>query len=202
MDKIRLPKPSLKGGMSVEEAIGRRRSRRGFRDEPLSLQQVGQLLWCAQGITGPHGRKRAAPSAGATYPMELFVAVGKGTAGELPAGIYHYLPAEHALERTFEGDARGRIAAAALGQDFLAEAPLDILMAADYGRTGERYGGRGPRYVHMEAGHISQNVYLQAEALGLGTVAVGAFDDARMAEVFRLPDRLKPLYLMPVGRPR
>ena len=202
MDEIGLPEPSLKGSMSVEEAMQRRRSRRRFGAEPLSLQQVSQLLWCAQGITGPHGRRRTAPSAGATCPMELFVAVGEGTVEGLAAGLYRYLPAGHALRKKSDGDVRALVAGAALGQDFLAEAPLDILMAADYGRTGERYGERGARYVHMEAGHISENIYLQAEALGLGTVAVGAFDDRRMAEAFRLPAHLKPLYLMPVGRPR
>ncbi len=201
MANAKLPKPRLKGEMSVEEAVQRRRSRRHFTQAPLTLEQLGQLLWCAQGITDAGGRKRAAPSAGATYPMEIFVAVGPRTVGDLEAGVYRYVPAGHELEEVFGGDIRAEISEAALGQDFLESAPLDILMAADYGRTSGRYGERAPRYVHMEAGHIGQNVYLQAEALGLGTVAVGAFRDEAVARAFRLPSHLVPLYLMPVGHP-
>jgi len=197
MGTIELPAPRLEGAVSVEEAIRRRRSRRSFADSPLTPAQLGQLLWSAQGVT--EGRKRAAPSAGASYPMEVFVAVGPAGVGSLEAGVYRYLPAEHALEPHLAGDVRTQAAAAASGQRFLADAPVDILLAADYGRTAQRYGERARRYVDMEAGHISQNLYLQAEALGLGTVAVGAFDDAEVARVFRLPANLAPLYLMPVG---
>ena len=176
--------------------------RRQFSDAPLTTGQLGQLLWSAQGVTGQQGRWRAAPSAGATYPMEVFVAVGSKTVGDLDAGVYRYLPSEHALERVGEADVRRQTAEAAWGQDFLAAAPLDILLAADYRRTAGRYGDRARRYVHMEAGHVSQNIYLQAEALGLGTVAVGAFDDRSVAQVFELPENIAPLYLMPVGRRR
>ncbi|MCK4284381.1 MAG: SagB/ThcOx family dehydrogenase [Candidatus Brocadiae bacterium] len=202
MENIKLPGARLKGEMSVEEAIQRRRSRRDFAGAPLTMEQLGQVLWCAQGVTERGGSKRAAPSAGATYPMVLFAAVGEQTVAGLGAGVYQYLPAGHALKKVLEGDIRGRIASAAYRQHFLAEAPLDILMAADHSRTSSRYRGRAPRYVAMEAGHIGQNIYLQAEALGLGTVAVGAFDDGAMAEVFGLPRELEPLYLMPVGHVR
>jgi SagB-type dehydrogenase family enzyme len=202
MASIELPRPDLEGEVSVEEAIAGRRSRRMFAADRLTVEQLGQVLWAAQGITGPNGRKRAAPSAGATYPMELFVAVGQGTVGDLSAGVYHYVPSGHALEQLFADDVRRQAAEAALGQTFLAEAPADILIAADYGRTAGRYGERARRYVDMEAGHVSQNVYLQAEALGLGTVAVGAFTDSAVARVFRLTRPLEPLYLMPLGRPR
>lgn len=201
-EKVALPKPVLKAGMSVEEAISRRRSRRSFSGRKLSLEQLGQILWSAQGITGSVGRYRAAPSAGATYPMEIFAAVGENAVGNLRAGIYRYLPAEHAVELTRAGDLRAQIAAAALGQGFLADAPVDVLIAADYSRTTRRYGSRGNLYVHIEVGHIGQNIYLQAEALGLGTVAVGAFRDDAVAKVFALPAGLKPLYLMPVGYAR
>lgn len=199
MANIKLPEPRLKGEMSVEEAIQRRRSRRSFADTPLTMEQLSQLLWCAQGVTDPAGRKRAAPSAGATYPMEVFVAVGQKTVGDLDAGVYRYVPAGHGLEKVLDGDLRGRVARAALGQDFLATAPMDILLAADYGRTSGRYGQRARRYVDIEVGHIGQNIYLQAEALGLGTVAVGAFSDDEVAKVFELSPPLQPLYLMPVG---
>ena len=185
--------------MSLEEAISRRRSRRSFASKPLTLAQVSQLLWCAQGTTGERGLKRAAPSAGATYPLEIFLAVGRDTVTDLQAGVYRYVPSEHALLRTAEQDVRRQVAAAALEQYFLAQAPVDLLIAADCKRTTGRYGQRGVRYVHMEVGHVGQNIYLQAEALGLGTVAVGAFQDDEVARAFGLPEQLEPLYLMPVG---
>ena len=197
MANINLPAPNTKGAMSVEEAIRQRRSRRNFSDTPLALAEAAQVLWAAQGLT--EGRKRTVPSAGAAFPLELYVAVGMGTVEGLEAGVYHYLPSGHALERHAEGDIRPMIARASLGQGFLAQAPLDLLMAADLSRTAQRYGDRARRYVDMEAGHASQNVHLQAEALGLGTVAVGAFHDDDVAAAFRLPASLRPLYLMPVG---
>ena len=200
--KVELPKAVLEGTMSVEEAIAGRRSRREFSDKALTLQQVAQLLWCAQGATGERGSKRAAPSAGATYPLSVFLAVGKGGVAGLKEGVYRYVPSEHALVQTGGGDVRGRVAAAALNQGFLAEAPLVVLIAADYGRTTKRYGERGIRYVHIEVGHAGQNIYLQAQALGLGTVAVGAFEDKSVARAFGLPGDLEPLYLMPIGHVR
>ncbi len=203
LQTVQLPEPAAKGEMSLEEAIGNRRSRRAFSNRPLSLDQVSQLLWSAQGITGGRGGKRAAPSAGATYPVELFVAVGKGSVAGLETGIYRYVPSRHVLSRTGTEDVRAKVASAALGQQFLAEAPVDLLIAADYKRTTTaRYGERGIRYVHMEIGHVSQNIYLQAEALGLGTVAVGAFRDERVAKTFGLSADLAPLCLMPLGYTR
>jgi SagB-type dehydrogenase family enzyme len=201
-ERLSLPQAKTAGEMSVEEAIHRRRSRRAYRGDPLTLQQAAQILWCAQGVTGDRGRKRAVPSAGATFPLVIYAAVGSGTVAGLAAGVHRYLPAEHALEQEFEGDVRGALAEAALGQDFLAEAPLVVLMAADHRRTTGRYGERGIRYVAMEAGHAAQGIHLQAESLGLATVAVGAFRDAEVAQVFRLPRDLEPLYLMPVGHGR
>jgi len=200
--RISLPRARTDGEMSVEEAIHRRRSRRAYRGDPLTLQQAAQVLWCAQGVTGERGRKRAVPSAGATFPLVIYAAVGPETVAGLVAGVHRYLPGQHALEQEFEGDVRRALADAALGQDFLAAAPLVVLMAADHRRTTDRYGERGVRYVAMEVGHAGQNIHLQAEGLGLATVAVGAFRDAQVAQVFRLPRDLEPLYLMPVGRGR
>jgi len=202
MERLSLPEPSLSGDVSVEEAIARRRSRRQFTSEPLNLRQLGQILWAAQGITGEDGRKRAAPSAGATYPMFLYAAIGEGGVQGLETGVYRYQPDGHALVRTLGGDVRRSVARAAVGQGFLAQAPVDILMAAQYDRTAQRYGDRAVRYVAMEAGHIGQNIYLQAEALGLGTVAVGAFRDEALARVFGLPQDQDALYLMPIGHRR
>jgi len=199
MASIKLPEPKLEGRLSVEGAIQRRRSRRDYSEEPLTIGELAQLLWAAQGITSTRERKRAAPSAGATFPMEVFVAVGPKTVGDLAPGVYRYVPAEHSLEKTMDGDIRAQVAAAALGQEFLEVAPVSILMAAQYARTGNRYGERARRYVAMEAGHIGQNIHLQAEALDLGTVAVGAFRDQSVAAAFKLPPQLEPVYLMPVG---
>lgn len=197
-----LPAPRMKGEVSVEEAISRRRSRRTYADEPLALEQISQLLWCAQGITGPRGRKRASPSAGATYPMQVYLVVGRDGVEGLQAGVYLYHPEGHRLQHIIEEDVQQELAAAALDQDFIHAAPVDIVLAADYSRTTRRYGQRGRRYVHMEAGHTGQNLYLQAEAAGLATVTVGAFRDEEVARVCGLRDGLEPLYILPVGKAR
>lgn len=195
---IPLPAPLLKGEVSLEEAVSRRRSRRGFKATPLTLQQVAQVVWAAQGITSPEGL-RAAPSAGALYALDLYVAVGGREAGGLAAGVYHYEPQRHALEPTLKGDVRPTLARLAVGQTFLAEAPLALVITAEYERISQRYGDRAARYVHMEVGHAAQNVYLQAEALGLGTVVVGSFQDEAVSQALSLPAQHRPLYIMPVG---
>ena len=187
--------------MSLEEAIARRRSIRHFTSEPLSLSQLSQILWTTQGITDISEGYRAAPSAGATYPLEILVACGKKSINEVDAGIYHYNIDNHSLTLHHSGDVRPELARAALDQEFIYEAPVDIIICAVYSRTLMRYGDRGERYVHIEVGHAGQNIYLQATALGLATVAIGAFHDERVREVLRLDKQYKPLYIMPVGRP-
>ena len=196
MDKeIKLPGPELKGRISIEETLAKRRSRREYKDEPLTLKEVGQLLWSAQGITAEWGG-RAAPSAGATYPLEIYLVAGKVEA--LTPGLYHYLPSSHSLVKVIEGDLRKQLASAALGQEMIEKAPISIVFTAFFQRTTARYGERGVRYVHIEVGHAGENIYLQAEALGLATVAVGAFRDKAVKEVLKLKE--EPLYLMPAGR--
>jgi len=197
---ISLPDPRLKGEMTLEEAILKRRSRRDLKDSPLTLAEVSQILWAAQGITDETGL-RAAPSAGALYPLELYLVVGERGVEGLEEGVYHYLPQSHSLEPTLEGDVRQTLARLSLEQMFIAEAPLSLLITAEYERTTRKYGDRGVRYVHMEAGHVAQNVYLQAEALVLGTVTVGAFQDEEIAQALALPSSYRPLYVMPIGRP-
>ncbi|WP_457750552.1 SagB/ThcOx family dehydrogenase [Thermococcus sp.] len=192
---ILLPEPRRTGEMSVEEAIAERRSIRSYRDEPLTLSELSQLLWAAQGITSSNGY-RSAPSAGPTYPFEVYVVVGKVTG--MSPGVYHYIPEKHALELVRSGDFRGALQDACLGQEWVGKAAVDIVLVAFYERTTKVYGERGIRYVHMEAGHIGQNIYLQATALGLGTVAIGAFDDNAVAEI--LGTNGDPLYVFPVGR--
>lgn len=199
-DLVELPSPRKEGRISVEAAIAQRRSVRAYSEAPLSLQAVAQLLWSAQGITSDRGF-RAAPSAGATYPLELYLVVGEGRVQNLAAGVYHYQPKEHRVETVREGDLRTGLREAALDQGWVGEAPVDLVVAAVYGRTTGKYGERGRRYVHMEAGHAAENLYLQAEAMGLGMVTVGAFDDQRVQEVLGLPPEQRPLYVIPVGPP-
>ncbi|MBU7032940.1 MAG: SagB/ThcOx family dehydrogenase [Theionarchaea archaeon] len=196
---IILPPPLVEGDMSVEEAIRLRRSVRDFSDHSLTISHISQLLWSGQGIT--EAFKRAAPSAGATYPLTLYLIVGEGGVEGIPHGIYEYIPDSHSLICMKEGDFRSGIASACLNQTFIAKAPVSIVIAADYERTTRRYGERGIRYVHMEAGHVGENIYLQAVALHLGTVVVGAFQDDELHHVLGLPVEEVPLYVMPVGFP-
>jgi len=193
--EVKLPEP-LFSEQSFERLLQQRRSVREFRDTALSLQQLGQLLWAAQGITNSQGY-RTAPSAGALYPLELYAVIGKVEG--LAAGIYHYFPDQHKLVNTTDGDLRKRLSQAALRQPWVEQASLVILIAAKYARTTRKYGKRGIRYAHIESGSVAQNVYLQAQALGLATVIVGAFDDTDVADIVRLSDDVEPLILMPVG---
>lgn len=196
---VYLPPPSQKGNVSVEEAIARRRSIRQFTAEPISLIQLSQLLWAAQGLTGTAGR--AVPSAGATYPLEVFVVCGANGIEAVRAGIYRYHADDCSLALHHAGDVRSDLARASLNQEYIYRAPVDIVICALYRRTAAVYGSRGERYVHIEVGHAGQNIYLQATALGLGTVATGAFDDEQVREVLRLDKQVTPLYIMPVGKP-
>lgn len=197
---IKLPPPIQKGKISIEEAISKRRSFRRFRAQPISLAQLSQLLWSAQGITSP-SRRRAVPSAGATYPLEIFVLIGEHGIESLAAGIYHYDVDNHSLSLHMKGDLRQKLADTALGQSFIANCPVDIVVCALHHRTAYRYGRRGERYVHMEVGHVGQNVSLQAVALGLATVMVGAFEDEEVGRVLKLEEQIKPLYIIPIGKP-
>jgi len=187
---ITLAKPNQDGPMSLEQAVAIRRSRRDFLPKSLTLEQIGQLTWAAQGRDA-QSRYRTVPSAGATYPLELFVVIDDG--------LFRYLPAKHALEKLTEQDLRAALASVAWGQEFIEAAPLTLVFAAQFSRTTNHYGQRGVRYVYMEAGHAAQNVHLQAEALGLGSVAVGAFDDSSISKVLSLPNDLEPIYMVVVG---
>ncbi len=199
--QIYLPSPSQKGRMPLEEAIARRRSIRDFTPQPITQAQLSQILWAAQGITNTSWKPRTVPSAGATYPLEIFIACGQNSIEGIGAGIYHYNVHNHSLALHQEGDVRLELARVALDQEFIYEAPIDIVICALYERTSRRYGARGERYVHIEVGHAGQNIYLQATALGLATVAIGAFHDEQVREVLLLDEQCKPLYIMPVGRP-
>ena len=200
-ETLSLPPPHETGPLSVEGALAARRSVREFRAEALALEDAAQLLWAVQGITDSSSwGRRAAPSAGALYPLE--VALVAGEVQGLGPGVYRYLPRDHTLRPALEGDRRAELAAAALGQDWIAEASCTLVLAAVFRRTTGKYGARGERYVHMEVGHAAQNVYLQARALGLGTTMVGAFRDEAVRRLLGFAEDEAPLAVLPVGRLR
>jgi len=191
-----LPAPKTDGNMSVEKALSNRRSHRNFQNKAISANQLSQILWAAYGNTSPSGL-RTAPSAGALYPLEIYAVVGN-VEGIKP-GVYKYISKEHKIVRTIDKDVRVELCDATAGQRMVRSAPASVVYSAVFNRTTGRYGDRGRGYVHMEIGHSSQNVYLQAEALQLGTCAVGAFVDSRVSQVLKLPANEEPLYIMPIG---
>ena len=197
-DTVILPEPRLNGDLSVEQAIHKRRSVREFSDKPLTLAEVSQLLWSAQGITNKE-KLRSAPSAGALYPLVIYLAVGN--IENLDPGVYRYSPEEHQIVRIKKGDSRSDLAIAAVQQLWIQESAVVLVFSAIEERTTWKYGERGIRYIHIEVGHSAQNTFLQAQSLGLGAAVVGAFDDRRLEKLLNLPTGEQVLYLMPVGRP-
>lgn len=194
---IRLPSFKTEGNVALERTLAQRRSVRNFCGDPVTLTELSQILWAAQGITDSRGF-RTAPSAGALYPLEVFAVAGK--VDGLVSGVYRYKPAGHELLRISEGDRRGDLASSALNQSCVKDAPACIVIGAVFERTTDKYRERGVRYVHMEAGHAGQNVCLQAAALGLGTVVVGAFQDRQVKQVLHMLDYEEPLTIIPLGR--
>ena len=194
---IALPAPDTRGTLPLETTLSKRRSIRKYKDSALTLPEVSQLLWAAQGITSKRGF-RTAPSAGALYPLELYVVAGHVQG--LGTGIFRYRPRKHALESIEKGDQRAVLARAALGQQPVRRAPAVFIFAAVPGRTAVKYGRRSIRYVLQEVGHAAQNLCLQAVALKLGSVVIGAFSDEDVARILKLKDDEMPLCLVPVGR--
>ncbi len=193
---IRLPEPKSDSKTSIEKALLERRSVRDYKDVPLTLAEVGQLLWAAQGITDRRGF-RTAPSAGALYPLELYVVAGN--VNDLPSGIYKYRPYGHELMRVVQGDKRIALCNAALGQSPVGDAAAVIVFSGVYERTTRKYGKRGIPYVHIEVGHAAQNICLQAVSLNLGTVTIGAFYEDTVKRILNMPEREEPLYIIAVG---
>lgn len=191
-ERIELPDPDTGGGGSLTEALATRRSVRDYSNESLSLEHLSQLLWATQGITSEVGG-RTAPSAGGTYPLELYLVTGDG--------LSRYVPTDHELERLAGDDLRAELSRAALSQEWVEQAPAVFVFTAVYERTEQRYGDRAERYVKIEVGHAAQNLLLQAVSLGLGAVPVGAFHDDQVVEVLNLPENHEPLYVIPVGHP-
>ena len=195
--EIQLPSPTYKGQESFEAVLARRSSGRNFSDMPLPLHKLAQILWASQGMAvhAITGATRTAPSAAATYPLEVYVVAGK--VNDLAAGIYRYNQKRHSLLLVSAGEYRDQLANIALGQDFIGTAAASVVLVADYARTTDRYGTRGLRYVHMEVGHTTQNIHLQAEAMRLASVAVGAFTDERLKTL--LKTEYDPLMIVPLG---
>jgi SagB-type dehydrogenase family enzyme len=196
--EYKLSEPVKKGDMSLEEAISNRRSIRTYSEGKIGERDLSQLLWAAQGITDEAEGLRTAPSAGALYPLEIYVAIA--AVEGLEAGLYKYDPSGHSLLLKKNGDIRDDIYNAALRQDSIKDAAAVIIYCTEFKRTFSRYKDRAAQYVYIETGHSAQNVYLQAEALNLGTVAIGAFDDEGIKEVLDLPKGEEPVYLMPIGK--
>lgn len=195
---IKLPAVRLDSGISIEKVLSMRRSIREFTKQPLELSQVAQLAWAAQGLTGPEPH-RTAPSAGGLYALELYVIAGN--VNGLPAGVYQYELLTHEVVSLLTADIRRELFQAALDQSSIAQAAAIFALSTVYERTSSKYGERGIRYAHMEAGHAAQNLLLQAVALDLGAVLVGAFNDAKVKRVLGLSKQETPLYLIPVGKP-
>lgn len=190
--RIDLPEPAVTGGGSLVDALAQRRSVREYRQLPLDTAEISQLLWAAQGVT-TSGGKRTAPSAGALYPLELYLVTEDGK--------YRYDPDKHQLEVVGNEDVRTELSRAALSQEAVEKAPAVFVITAVFSRTEQKYGERADLYVKLEAGHAAQNLLLQAVSLGLGGVPIGAFHDDEVTEVLALPDDHEPLYLIPVGHP-
>ena len=197
--QVKLPEPRRQGELSVEEALQKRRSIREYAPGPLKLEDVAQILWSAQGLNDPAGY-RTAPSAGALYPLEVYLVAGD--VSDLPAGVYHYRPRTHDLVLVKSGDLRRPLFSASLRQECVRDAPAVLAITGVYERMARKYGKRARRYVQMEVGHAAQNVYLQAAASGLATVIVGAFDEGDVQKVLGLHQDHEPLALMPLGRSR
>jgi SagB-type dehydrogenase family enzyme len=197
--KILLPAPAYRG-LSVEEAIYKRRSIRNYSEKPVSLKELSQLLFAAQGVTGKSDNQalRSAPSAGALYPFEVYLVVNN--VQDLPRGIYHYAVMDHALEQIKSGDFREKITTAGLKQEMLGTANVTFVLSAIFDRTRYKYGERGLRYVYIEAGHIGQNICLQATSLGLGSCCVGAFLDDDLNKLIDVDGRKEAaIYVQAVG---
>ena len=196
-----LPSPQLSGNMSVETAIQNRRSVRSFSNQALNISSISQILWSAQGITDNQSNLRATPSAGQVYPLEMYVVVGNGSVNGLAPGAYHYVPSNNTLEKTVNGDLRSQLSSIATGQQSVNQAPVDFVITGNYKKMIDKY--KDPtlctRFVDIEAGHAGENMYLEAESMGIATVAIGSFNETQITQLLELPQNETPLYIFPTG---
>ena len=196
---MRLPQPEVIGHVPLEKTIKSRRTIRSFVSRGIALKDFSQLLWAAQGIIEQGGFRRSVPSGGALYPIDVYAVVGENGVEAIESGVYHYEPRTHEITLVKGGDLRRELGKAALGQMWMAAAPVTLIVTAEYKRSSSKYGERGVRYSMIEAGHVGQNIFLQAEALGLGAGIVGAFNDREVIWVAKLSQDHEPLLIMPVG---
>ncbi len=201
MDEVKLFTRSLDENFSLSKALNKRISCRSYIEKSISLKELSNVLWAGDGVNDKsHSPRRTAPSAGASYPIELYVAVREEGVYEVNAGIYHYNPLEHKLEKTSDSNITKDLIKATYNQRFIEQASINILIASRDERTTQYYGDRGMQYIYMEAGAVSQNIHLEAVELELGTVMIGAFDDDTVKSLYEIPD-LRPLIIMPLGKP-
>jgi SagB-type dehydrogenase family enzyme len=188
---INLPKPKLSGKISLEQTIAQRRSEREYLKKELTDDQLSQILWAAQGISDTSFGFRTAPSAGALYPLNIYI-IKKD-------GVFRYLPDGHKMVQLATEDKRPSLLRASLGQSSIREAPVSIIITANFAITQAKYGPRAFRYVCMEIGHVAENIHLQAIALGLASVPLGAFWDDVIKSTLEIPENQDPLYIIPIG---
>lgn len=198
MEEIKLPQPKIKGNLTLEECIKKRRTIRTFKPHPLVIEDISQLLWAAYGITDDN-YKKSVPSAGALYPLDIYAIIGKNGVKDLKEGIYHYNSQNHSIRLIKEGDYKDEIVRASLSQSWMKDAPMMILITIEFERITIKYGKRGERYAYMEAGSSYQNVFLQAISLGLSCGIVGAFNDNEIIKICSLPENYLPVIIMPIG---
>lgn len=190
---IKLPAPQTNGSFSLEQSLANRRSVREFTDEPLTITQIGQLCWAAQGITEPNKEFRTAPSAGAVYPIQLYVM--------LPDGLYIYQPQKHELTLAIGKDLRNAVFTSSFNQRVVQKAPCTFIITGNSKKAEAKYRNRGERFTLIETGHIAQNIHLQAVSLGLGSVPIGVMDTKAIAQILKLPENNEVFYMIPVGKP-
>ena len=190
--ELKLPNPILKGEKNLEECIYERESVRSYKEKEIEIEKISQILWAAQ---GKKGHKRTVPSAGATFPLEIYITLKD-------KGFFHYNFEKHVLELITSEDLSKKLAQASWDQNFIAEAYLNVIICAIFERTTQRYGERGVRYVFIEVGHCAQNIHLEAVALGLSSVPIGAYEDNKVKDVLDLKKKIEPLYIIPVGFPK
>jgi SagB-type dehydrogenase family enzyme len=195
---IKLPEPYIDSKVSLEKTLWERRSQRTYKAFPLDIKEISQLLWAGQGITDYEHGKRTAPSANAKYPLDLYLVVFY--ADGLDKGIYEYLPEKHGLKKVFEDTKRDDIIKACNFQGAVSQSSVTIIIAGTYTRMSDKYNESDIRFTYAEVGHTSQNIFLQATALGLGTVVIGGFKQDELSKVLQFPVDTKALYVMPVGK--
>jgi len=197
---VSLPAPVTEGGAGLWGILGRRRSVRSYGEQGLKLEALSQLLWAAAGASGRAGDTllRTAPSAGALFPIETYLAAHHVEG--LPPGLYHYQVTDHSLELLAEGNQRPAVAAAALDQRMAADAPLVLIWSAVFGRTTRKYGARGYRYVYLDAGHMAANAALAAVALGLASCQMAALYDEEANALLGLDGETESvIYMTSIG---